>query len=121
MECRLELAFSRKERMVVLLRRKFVSEILLCFSEIELIDQEKLVPTALLEFSNQKGVQSTRCRIPQKRALPPALLVDYEVEVVEVLFGCSRFFSCLFRKDTVKFCVDDQFLPGADPVEQHLA
>ena len=107
--------------MVVLLRRKFVCEILLCFSEIELVDQEELVPTALLEFSNQKGVQSTRRWIPQKRALPPVLLVDYEVEVVEVVFGCSRFFSSLFRKDTVKFCVNDQFLPGENPVEQHLA
>src|SRR6266478_7827427 len=103
------------------LRSKFVSEILLCFSEIELVDQEKLVPTALLEFSNQKGVQSTRCWIPQQCALPPILLVDYEVEVVEVVFGCSCFFSSFFRKDTVKFCLNDQFLPGANPVEQHLA
>src|SRR5258708_6735669 len=121
MEGRLEFAFWRKERVVVLLRRKLVSQILLRFSEIELVDQEKLVPTALLEFSNQKGVQSTRGRIPQKRALPPSLLVDYEIQVVEVVFGCSRFFSSLFRKDSVKFCVNDQFLPGVNSVEQHLA
>ena len=107
--------------MVVLLRRKFVSEIPLCFSEIELVDQEKLVPTVLLEFSNQKGIQSTGRWIPQQCALPPALLVDYEVEVVEVVFGRASFFSGFFRKYTVKFCGDDQFLPRVNPVEQHLA
>ena len=35
---------------------KFVSEVLLCFGEIELIDQEKLVPTAVPELADQKRV-----------------------------------------------------------------
>jgi hypothetical protein len=39
------------------------------------------------------------------------LLVDDEVEVVEVVFGGTCFFPGFFRKDTVKFCGDNQFLP----------
>jgi hypothetical protein len=34
------------------------------------------------------------------------------VGLEEVVFGGACFFPGLFRKDTVKFCGDDQFLPG---------
>ena len=38
------------------LSSKFVSEVLLCFGEIELMDQEKLVPTAMLELASANGL-----------------------------------------------------------------
>jgi len=38
------------------LRSKFVSEVLLCFSEIELVNQEEFVSVALLELADQKRV-----------------------------------------------------------------
>ena len=41
------------------LRSKFVSEVLLCFSEIELVNQEEFASVALLEFADQKRVQGT--------------------------------------------------------------
>src|SRR5260221_2753968 len=56
-----------------------VNEVLLCCSEIELVNQEEFVSVALLELADQKRVYA------------------------------------------VKFCGDDQFLPRANPVEQHLA
>jgi hypothetical protein len=52
----LDLSCRETEQGYVLLSRKFVGEVLLCFSEIELVDQEKLVSTALLEFSDQKRI-----------------------------------------------------------------
>ena len=50
MECRLELVLWKKERMVVLLRRKFVCEILLCLGQIELMNQEEFSAPALFEL-----------------------------------------------------------------------
>jgi hypothetical protein len=38
------------------LSSKFVSEILLCLSEIELVDHVKLAPSALFEFADQNWV-----------------------------------------------------------------
>jgi hypothetical protein len=38
------------------LSSKFVSEVLLCFSEIELVDQEEFASVALLELADQKRV-----------------------------------------------------------------
>lgn len=55
-KCGLDFASRKTERSFVLLSRKFVCEVPLCFREIELVDQEKLVSTALLEFSNQEWV-----------------------------------------------------------------
>ena len=49
------------------------------------------------------------------------LLVDYEVEIVEVIFGRTCFVPDFFRKDTVKFRADDQFLPRRKAVEDRKA
>ena len=38
------------------LSSEFISEVLLCFGEIKLMDQEKLVPTALPKLADQKRV-----------------------------------------------------------------
>jgi hypothetical protein len=49
------------------------------------------------------------------------LLVDYEIELIEVLSGYKCFIAGFFRKDTVKFCGDDELLPRPKPVEQAQA
>ena len=56
---------------------KFVSEVLLCFSEIKLVDHEKFATASLFNLADQKRVQSPRSWIWEKRALPTVLLVDY--------------------------------------------
>ena len=55
----------------------------------------------------------------EEYAVPTILLVDDEVKVVEVVFGRTCFFPGFFRKDTIKFCGDDQFLPN--PVQHEQA
>ena len=100
---------------------KFVGEVLLCFSEIELVDQEKFAAAALFKLADQKRVQGTRPWIWEECAFPTVLLVDYEVELVEVVFGCTCFFPGFFRKNSVKFCGDDELLPRAKPVEHRTS
>ena len=54
-------------------------------------------------------------------AFPAVLLVYDEVEVVEAVFGRTRFFSGFLRQNTVEFCGNDQFLPGTIPVKHEQA
>jgi len=103
------------------LSSKFVSEVLLCFSEIELVDQKEFASVALLELADQKRVEGTRPWIGEECAFPMMLLVDYEIEVVEVVFYRACLFPGFFRKDSIKFRGDDQFLPRAKPVEHGQA
>ena len=72
----------------------------------------------LLVLADQKRVQGTRPGIRKECAFPTVLLVDYEVELIEVVSGYKCFFAGLFRKDSVEFCGDDELLPRPKPVEQ---
>ena len=89
--------------------RKFVSEVLLGFGEIKLVDQVEFPTAALIDLSDEKRVQGTRPWIRQERALPLILLVDDEVKMVEVVFGSACFFPYLFWQQTVKFSGKNQF------------
>jgi len=104
-----------------LLSSKFVDEVLLCFSEVELVDHEKFASVTLLVLADRKRVQGTGPWIGKECAFPTVLLVDYEVELIEVVSGYKRFFAGFFRKDTVEFCGDDELLPRPKPVEQAQA
>ena len=45
------------------------------------------------------------------------LLVDYDVEVVEVVFSDARLLAGFLRKDAVKFRGHYQFLPRQEPIQ----
>jgi len=59
----------------------------------------------LLVLADQKRIQGTRPWIRKECAFPTILLVDYEIELIEVVSGYKCFIAGFFRKDTVKFSI----------------
>src|SRR5207237_10894064 len=102
-------------------RGKFGHEVALGCGELELVNQEKFALIALVEFPNQKRVQGSGTRIREKRALPLVLLVDYEVKMLELVFGSESYFSVISWKDAVDLRFDGQLLPWATQVKDRFA
>ena len=96
---------------------KFVCEILLSRSQIELIKQEEFPSIALFYLADQKRIQIARSWVGKERTFPPALLVDYDVEMVEVIRSDARLLAGFLRKDAVKFRGHYQFLPRQKPIK----
>ena len=55
-----------------------------------MVKQEEFPSVALFYLADQKRIQSKRSWIGEERTFPPVLLVDYDVEMVEVVFSDAR-------------------------------
>jgi hypothetical protein len=84
-------------------KSEFVGQILLCFSKIKLINQEKLAGTALCLLAHQERIQGTRLRVWKEGTLPAVLLINDDVEVVEVGLRNPGLLPSFFGKQTIEF------------------
>ena len=84
--------------------QEFCDEIILSLSEVKLVNEKIATVRILAFFTNQKRIEESGSGDGKQFALPPVLLVNDQVKIIEVASGLDGLLPGFFWQDSVKSC-----------------
>src|SRR4029077_7159767 len=95
-------ALESEHRSLFWIDEEFGDEIILSLGEVKLVNQKIAAARPLALFANQKSIEESGCGDGKQFALPPVLLVNDQVKIIEVASGVDGLLPGFFREDSVK-------------------